>query len=384
MVAFMENLSNTSQNSLSPLQHLKNLGNKLIKTTLFVGIPVGIIYIVNLPYPAIRRPMSEKAPILLLPSQIITEYHFKKSINLVEQAEQLIDNPTSINDFQLGEIKLQEAKESINAIPISYGSDLFGGSYGYSWRFSALGFQEMRGRVGKLEAKVFQEKNAQTLLKQGELAFNEAKTKYEIAKNVNDKQQAITEWRSAINNLEEIPVTTFAGEKAQQKLNSNREELEGIIGNLAQTEKLTTIISSAQQFSSKAAELSKNSPHTIEKWTQIEDLWQMAINELEKLSVNDGKGYIQVTKLMAEYTTNLSEIKLRKKVEENSVNALNLAREKIASLQNNSNNLDASQTIADIQNIINELNKVKTGTTSYGEAQDLKLFAQNKLKEFNK
>jgi hypothetical protein len=384
MVAFMENLSNTSQNSLSPLQHLKNLGNKLIKTTFFVGIPVGIIYIINLPYPAIRRPMSEKAPILLLPSQIITEYHFKKSINLVEQAEQLIDNPTSINDFPLGEIKLQEAKQSINAIPVSYGSDLFGESYGYSWRFSALGFQEMRGRVGKLEAKVFQEKNAQTLLKQGELAFNEAKTKYEVAKNVNDKEQAITEWRSAINNLEEIPVTTFAGEKAQQKLNSNREELEAIIGDLAQTEKLTTIISSAQQFSRKAAELSKNPPHTIEKWTQIEDLWQMAINELEKLSVNDGKGYIQVTKLMAEYTTNLSEIKLRKKVEENSVNALNLAKEKIAILQNNSNNLDGSKTIADIQNVIDELNKVKTGTTSFGEAQDLKLFAQNKLKEFNK
>ncbi|NCO76178.1 MAG: hypothetical protein GW795_10750 [Cyanobacteria bacterium] len=322
----MENLSDNQNNSISPLQHLKNFGNKLVKTTLFITIPVGILYVINLPYPAIRRPISEKVPLLLLPSQITTEYHFKKSINLMEQAQQLIDNATSQEDLQLGEKKLQEAKQSLNAIPVYPSNDLFGGSYGYGWRFSSFGFQEMRGKVGELEAKIFQEKNAQTLFKKAELAFNEGKNNYENAKNNYDKQQAIKTWKLAINNLEEIPVNTLAGEKAQQKLSSNREELEAIIGNFIQTEKLNTIITSAQQFSLKAVELSKNPPYKVEKWTEIENQWKMAIKELENISLEDGNGYIEAKKLMAEYNNNLSEIQQRKKAEEKSIEAFNYAK----------------------------------------------------------
>ncbi|BAQ59955.1 hypothetical protein GM3708_361 [Geminocystis sp. NIES-3708] len=383
----MENLSNNPKISVSPVQHLKNLGNKLIKTTFLIGIPVTILYIVNLPYPAIRRPISAKMPMLLLPSQIYTEYHFKKSISLVEQAEQLIDNATSIDDFRLGETKLLEAKQSLNAIPVNYGNDLLGGSYGYgyNWRFSIFGFQEMRRQVGELEAKVFQEKNAQTLLQKAESAFNEAKNNYQNAENSNQQQQAIIQWRSAINNLEEIPVSTLAGKKAQQKLNRHREELEAIVGNIAETEKLTTIIASSQQFSSKAAILSKNPPYKPEKWTEIAKLWQMAIDELQQVSIDDGKGYIKAKKLIAEYEANLSEIKLRKTQEENSIIALNYAKSEIQKLvannPSNSNELNLNQTIADIQDIINQLNQVEKGTTSYNEAQKLKEFANKKLKQ---
>jgi hypothetical protein len=44
-------------------------------------------------------------------------------------------------------------------------------------------------------------------------------------------------------------------------------------------------------------------------------------------------------------------------------------------------NLNINQTIVDLQSIINELNKVKDGSTVYQQTQELKVFANNKIKE---
>ncbi|WP_017292457.1 hypothetical protein [Geminocystis herdmanii] len=378
----MATSSHDSQASITPIQHLKNFGNNLVKTTLFISIPIGIVYILNLPYPAIRRPVSEKAPLLLLPSQISTEYHFKKSVNLVEQSEQLIDNATSIDDILLGEQKLQEAKNSLNKIPLNFRSDLFGGHsgrYGYGWSYSPMDYQDMRGKVGNLEAKVFQEKNAQTLLQQAESALNQAKNDYQ---NKNNQEGAIAQWQQAINQLKEIPSTTFAGQKAEVKVNNYIAELEKIAGIQSNTDKFNTFIVSAQQFSAKAVQLGENPPHSLEKWTEIEGFWAMAIEELQQVSSEDGQGYIKARQLIAEYKGNLAEIKLRKTEEENALNSLNLAQDKIQILIQNPPT-DINNGIAQIQDIINQLNKVKNGTTVYSEAQTLKSFAQNKLTEFN-
>ena len=43
--------------------------------------------------------------------------------------------------------------------------------------------------------------------------------------------------------------------------------------------------------------------------------------------------------------------------------------------------LDRNRTISEIQGIINQLEKIKPGTTSYLKAQELLLSAQNKLKQ---
>jgi len=52
----------------------------------------------------------------------------------------------------------------------------------------------------------------------------------------------------------------------------------------------------------------------------------MAIKELENISLEDGNGYIEAKKLMAEYNNNLSEIQQRKKAEEKSIEAFNYAK----------------------------------------------------------
>lgn len=363
-----------------------NLGKKLIWTTILIGIPIGILYLVNLPYPAIRRPVAKVAPFLLLPSQISIDNNFKQSITLIEQAKQLIENATSSADIDLGEQKLQEGKEYLNAIPITSGNEWSGHNYGwYNWNFSWGGFQQLRGQVGQLEAKVFQEKNAQALLVEGELALNTAKTQYQQSKTPTDKRVAIKAWQSSIDQLEQIPSVTIAGKNAQQKLNAYQREFQEVVGLAANNEKVTTLITSAQQFSRKAAQRGQNPPHNVEYWSGVEKLWEMAINNLDKISENDLDGYAKAQELKAEYTTNLEEIRLRKQDERDSLNALESAQNQIerllANIPTEANSSELNRTISEMQGIINELDKVKNGTTSYLKAQELKYFAKNKLQQ---
>jgi hypothetical protein len=58
-------------------------------------MPVGVVWLANLPYPVIRRPVARTAPILLLPSYMSVEANYRQAIASVEQAEQLIENATS-------------------------------------------------------------------------------------------------------------------------------------------------------------------------------------------------------------------------------------------------------------------------------------------------
>jgi hypothetical protein len=243
----------------------------------------------------------------------------------------------------------------------------------------------MRRQAGQLEAKVFQEKNAQSLLVEGELKLSTAKTQYQQGKTDTDKHEAIKVWRNAINNLEQIPSVTLAGTNAQQKLIAYQEELEKVVGLMANNDKVETFINSARQFSSQASQRGKNPPYQVAEWQEIEKLWQMAINELQKISSDDLEGYTQASKLIAVYNTNLAEVRIRLKAEEKSLESLESAQKLItqltANLPTEINSSNINQAISQIQSIIDELDRVEKGTTSYSKAQELKYFAQNKLKQ---
>jgi hypothetical protein len=53
-----------------PAKAKRGVFSKIIWTAILLGIPVGVVWVANLPYPVIRRPVAQKAPILLLPSYI--------------------------------------------------------------------------------------------------------------------------------------------------------------------------------------------------------------------------------------------------------------------------------------------------------------------------
>ncbi|MEH2281838.1 MAG: hypothetical protein V7K90_11010 [Nostoc sp.] len=46
----------------------RGIGSRLIWIAILLGIPVGVIWVANQPYPVIRRPVMLHAPFLLLPS----------------------------------------------------------------------------------------------------------------------------------------------------------------------------------------------------------------------------------------------------------------------------------------------------------------------------
>ena len=370
-----------------PAKAKRGVLSKIIWATILLGVPVGVVWVANLPYPVIRRPVARNAPILLLPSYMDMDSQYREAIASVEQAQQLIENPTSTADLDLGEQKVKEAQKHLDALPIGFLND--SPEYRYWWydsRFSIYGFNAARTKVGQLEAKVFQQKNAQTLLTDNEQALFQAKQQYQQASTPIDKQAAIASWRSAIDQLKQIPSQTLAGKTAQKKLDAYQYEFKEVVGLAAGNERISTLIEAARQFSWQAAKAGQNPPHAVTEWQQVEYLWQQAISRLEQISKEDLAGYAEAQKLLAQYNSNLGQVKIRKQAEQDAVNTLERAQRQIQDLllystSTNAKSQDRNRTISGLQGIINELERVQNGTTAYLKAQELLLSAKYKLKQ---
>lgn len=365
----------------------KKFGKRLIWIGVLLGIPVGILYVVNLPYPAIRQPVSKSAPLLLLPSNMAIDANFKKGQATVEEAKQLIEAPTSPADLDRGEIKLKDAKSALDAIPAWYvadWADYSRGYWGYDWRFSPAGLQGARIKAGQLEAKVFQEKNAQMSLTDAEREVAIAKVQLQQAASPVDKKVAVQNWQAAIDRLNQIPPETMAGRKAQQLVNTSTRDLQASAGLAIGNEKVVSLLGGAEEFAKKAAESGRNPPHSSDRWNEIASMWQEAIRQLEKISSTDTLGYAEAQRRLAEYRTSLSEVKVRLKNEQDSVQALDRANQKLtalwASLPKDAKDLNRNQAIASFMAINNDLEKIQSGTTVYLKAQEVKLQVQQQLK----
>lgn len=360
--------------------------SKLIWTAILIGVPVGVVWVVNLPYPVIRRPVARHAAFLLLPSYISMDNHYRQALASIEQAEQLIEQATSSADLALGEQKLQETQKHLNELPTWFINDWSEYKYWwYDWRFNVYGFNTARSKVGQLKAKVFQEKNAQTLLSDNTQVLLKAKQEYQQASTIADKRSAIAAWRSALNQLEQIPSQTLAGKTARKQLESYTSEFEEVVGLAAGNERISALITAARQFSWEAAKAGQNPPHTVAEWQQIEHLWQQAIDRLKEIPSEDVVGYAEAQKLLATYETNLGQVKVRRQAEQDSVDALESAQRQIesllASVPTDPQSVNHNRVISQLQSIINELEKVQNSTTAYLKAQELLLSANNKLQQ---
>ncbi|NUN63456.1 hypothetical protein HCU40_01555 [Pseudanabaena biceps] len=380
-------------NQPKPSGGFRKLGNRLIWIGVLVGIPVGIIYVVNLPYPAIRQPVAKAAPLLLLPSNMAIDANFKKGQATIEEARQLIETPTSSADLDRGEIKLKEGKTALDEIPAWYIADWADYSrgyngWGYDWRFTPTSLQSARIKAGQLEAKVFQEKNAQITLTDAEQSINMAKTVFQQAAKPLDKKMAIQNWQVAIDRLAQIPPQTMAGRRAQQLIVTSTRDLKEVGGLAAGNEKSLSLISAAEGFAKKAAESGRNPPHSITRWTETAKMWQEAINLLGNISDNDVQGYAEAQRQLTEYRASLSEVRVRLQNEQESVQALERANRNLtalwANLPKDGKELNRNQAIGNFSAVNNELEKVKSGTTVYLQAQKVQLEVQNQLKLLQK
>ncbi|MBZ8181050.1 coiled-coil domain-containing protein [Oscillatoria salina] len=364
----------------SPLMIIPSLGLGL------VGL-AGLIWLVNLPYPMIRRPVAKTAPILLLPSYMSMDHNYREAIANVEQADQLVNKATSLADFQLGAEKVKQSQEHLNALPVwflGYEPKAYCTFFGCSWKFTVDEFQQARAKIGRMEAQIFQETNAMTQLEEGETSLNQAKSQYEQAKNTQEQKSAIAAWQSALDTLEQLPSTTLAAKNAQSKLNAYQRDFQAVTGEVSASQRSDTIIAAAKQYAIAAAQASQNPPHPVAKWKQIEDLWKQAIQQLSQIRLEDSS-YLEAQTLLASYQVNLNQIQLRREAETAAVTAFERAQSQTQSLlaatPDDPNLVDRPRTAAKLQAIINELSKVQNGTTVYPQAQEQLIFAQNKLKQ---
>ncbi|NET29150.1 hypothetical protein [Okeania sp. SIO1I7] len=347
----------------------------------------GIVWVANLPYPMIRKPVSRVAPIILIPSYISMDNNYREAIANVEQADQLINKATSSADINLGTQRVAEAQKHLDKLPVwslGYYPQRYCTFFSCSWKFTVDEFESTRKKVGQIEAKAFQEKNAQKLLTEAEKTITTAKQQYEQVTTPTDKQQAIADWQAAIDKLEQIPPTTLAGKMVKPKLAATKRDFQ-IEAGLAEGSKLSfTFMQVAKQFGMQAAIAAQNGPHPEQQWQVVASLWEQAINQLKKIP-GDNPAYLEAQTKLGEYQVNLANVKMRLQAETESKKAFKEAKNLIADWQRYAVDDTSNRGIlaSKLQLIINQLENIKPGTTYYQEAQELLKFAQNKQKSFS-
>ena len=342
----------------------------------------GVLWVVNLPYPMIRWPVARTAPILLLPSYISMDYHYRRAIARVEQVDQLINHATSPADLTLGESKVNEAQENLDALPVWFLGYWPQYTFWFGWQFTLDEFRSARASVGRMEAKLFQEKNAQTQLNRAEQALSTAKQQYQQGQTARDRETALASWQAALNQLEQLPQSTLAGQTAREQHSALQRDFEQVAKSAAGGVHTNTLIAAAQQYALTATQATQNPPHTASEWSEIVGLWEQAINQLKQVPVED-PGYVEAQTLEAQYQRNLGIARTRSQAEAASVEALKQAKERIESMLNSlpsdPTTVNRNQLNGQLQGIIYQLSTVQPGTTAYPEAQDLLKSAQKKL-----
>lgn len=364
------------------------LFDKIIWVGVFLGAGAGIIWLANLPVPIIRKPIADKLPILLMPSFSSMDYNYRQAIALVEQSDQLVNKATAVADFDLGETKAKQAQKHLDALPVwflGYYPETYCSFFGCTWRFSVDEFQAARKSIGRMEAQIFQQKNAFTQLGEAEQNLNTAKQQYQQAKNAADRQKASINWQSAIDQLNQIPPETLAGETARKKLQAAERDFQAMGGVATGSVRADNLIEAAKEFAFSAAVASQKPPHSAETWQKIADLWQQSIERLSQIPF-DNPGYLDAQTKLAEYQNNLGSTQIRLKAEKESVAALNQAKSLFAKFQTNLNSINQNPgyALGYLQEIINTLESVKPGTTVYPEAQKWLQSARKKQQEWQK
>ncbi|HEY9877978.1 MAG TPA: hypothetical protein V6D29_05955 [Leptolyngbyaceae cyanobacterium] len=356
-------------------------------TALGLASLTGAVWLLNLPYPMIRWPVSRIAPIVLLPSFIRMDRDYRQTVSLVEQADQLVNRATSAQDIDLGSEKVTQAQKHLDGLPVwflGYYPRTYCSFFGCGWRFTLDEFKTARANVGRMEARVFQEKNAQTLLKTGTAEVDAAKQTYQTAQSASDRAAALVAWQAGMDKLNEIPPETLAGRMAKTKLSAYNRDYDQVSGTVAGGTRSNTFIEAAKSFALQAIQASKNPPHNAETWRRSEKLWQEAIERLTQVPPED-LGYVEAQKMLASYTNALGIVENRIVTEESSTRALVSAQEKSTSfLAQNLEAMAPNQIASELQSIVDDLNRVQSGTTSYAKAQEMLRSAEEKLKQLNR
>ncbi|MGB5969009.1 MAG: hypothetical protein WBG70_11840, partial [Spirulinaceae cyanobacterium] len=353
------------------------------QVALGLGGLAGLIWVLNLPYPMIRRPVANTAPILLLPSYLSMDHNYRQAIAKVEQADQLVNNATSSADLELGKEKVTQAQKHLDALPVwflGYEPQMYGSLFNFGWKFTLDEFETARANIGRMEAKVFQETNAFTQWEKAQQDIQQAKQTYQQAQDTTTKQQAIATWQAGIDQLNQIPPNTLAKQQAEAATEAYLRDFEQVSGLVAGNDRTNNSVAVAQQFHAQAKTSCPDAAHSANRWQECANLLSKATAMLEKVPPED-PGYVESQKLLAAYEAELGNIRIRKQDEEESVQAYQSAQNLITNLPKTVNESNRDSTANDLLSIINKLEQVKPQTTVYEDARNMITSAENKKKE---
>ncbi|MEL7409665.1 MAG: hypothetical protein AAFN00_22455, partial [Cyanobacteria bacterium J06558_2] len=283
------------------------------KIALGLGGFAGLIWLLNLPYPMIRRPVAKTAPIILLPSYLRMDRNYRQAIAKVEQADQLVNQATSLEDLKLGQIKVNQAQKHLNALPVwflGYEPQMYRTFFSFGWKFTLDEFEVARAKVGRMDAKIFQEINAFTKLEQAQQEIQQAKQSYQQSKENTARQQAISDWQGGLDRLNQLPAGTVAHEQGSGFYEASRRDFRQVSGLIAGNDRTNKLLAAAQQFYTQGTSSCGTMPQSSVRWQECIKLLQRGINILERVPLEDA-GYLESQTLLAQYEGELGEMRIR-------------------------------------------------------------------------
>lgn len=359
-------------------------------STLWRNLKLGIatvggltvsLWVLNLPYPMIRWPVSRTMPLVLLPSFISMDHHYRGAIAKTEQADQLVNQATGPEDFTLGRTKVDAAQKHLDQLPVwflGHYPSTYCSLFGCAWRFTLDEFANARKAVARMDARLFQEQNALEQLNVTDQQIKTAKQSYQQSENLTQKQAAIAQWQEGVDQMQQIAPETHAGQTAQTRLVAYERDLQRVTGTAASSTTSSNLIRAAQNFAEVAQQLGANRTSTVAEWEEIIHVWEEAINRLEQVDVTE-PDYPQAQKLLAEYQQYLSQARIGLRQEQESIAAFGQAQPLMQSYQAAAGNLVAEERVSRLQEIIFQLEKVHPQSTVSSEAQRLLTLAEQKL-----
>ena len=353
------------------------------KIAIGLGGLASLVWLLNLPYPMIRRPVAKTAPLILLPSYLKMDRNYRDAIAKVEQADQLVNQATSLADLELGREKVIQAQKHLDALPVwflGYEPQMYRTFFSFGWKFTFDEFEAARAKVGRMDAKIFQEINAFEKLKQAQQEIQQAKQDYQHAEDALGKQQAIPAWQASIDKLNQLPPPTLARKQADAGYKAYTRDFRQVSGLIAGNDRTNKIIAVAQHFYAKANNTCSQTTHSTQRWQQCINLFDRAIDHLEKVPLEDA-GYLKAQTLLAAYEAELGEMRIRQQEEKESQRAYESAQDMIVNLPKSVDRHNRDRTANEIITIIHKLEKVKPQTTVYSDSLTMIRFANKKLKQ---
>lgn len=307
---------------------------------------------------------------VLLPSFISMDKHYRKTVSLVEQADQLVNLSTAPADITLGKEKVTAAQASLDKLPVwflGYYPQRYCSWASCGWQFTLDEYKDARQQIGRMEAKVFQEEQALTQLKNAEVSLSNAQA---LFAEVPNKEEAIANWQIALDQLEQVPDQTLAGRLAMNKQAAYSRDFQAISGNIAGENRTSLMVDVAKEYAQQAVTTALNPPHSVLVWQKAEGQWEDAIEHLAKVPAED-PGYREAQQLMAQYKSNLGDVVIRLEQEAASQKLLDKAQKDYQTLLGNSGSTDRQR--SQLQSILDQLQKIQPGTTVQAASEPLRL-----------